>query len=128
MFRWLILLTLVGFFAYAAYDYYRAGFDTAPAIAEGDFLLSFTNGFRAVMKGIEDERDSRRYLGVPNENVSTLYDEAWSICRAPSQVETLDFEANQRIGPGARLDGVCEIDADGDVFIRGWVVTAPDLE
>ena len=128
MFRWLIFVLVVGVGGYIAYDYHRAGFDTAPAIQDGDFLLSFTNGFRTVMRGVQDERSTRRYLGVSASDVSTLYDEAWSICRPPSLEEALDFRAGQQIGPGTRLDGVCEIDADGDVFIRGWVVTAPDLE
>lgn len=54
---------ILGGFAYAGYDYYRAGFHTAPAHQPGDFLLSYSNGFRAVMRGIDDEKASRTYLG-----------------------------------------------------------------
>jgi hypothetical protein len=44
----------------------------------------------------------------------------WNRCRAA-------FLTHVEIGPGGRLDAICEIDADGDVFVRGWVASVPDL-
>ena len=35
----LISVGLAGFFGYAAYDYYRAGFHTLPELESGDFAL-----------------------------------------------------------------------------------------
>ena len=59
MFKRVLVILLIGGAGYVAYDYHSAGFQTAPRIGDGDFLLSFATGFRAVMKGIEDERDTR---------------------------------------------------------------------
>ena len=60
-------------------------------------------------------------------DVPTWYRETWSICRKPSGDEVAALEAAVDMGPGGRVDAVCEIDADADVFVRGWVVTVPDL-
>ncbi len=91
-------------------------------------MLSYRSGFKALVRGIQDERETRRYLGVGAEDVPSWYKDAWSICRTPSAVEVSEFEQSGAFGPGSRFDGVCEIDADGDVFIRGWIVTVPKLD
>ncbi|MCO5135265.1 MAG: hypothetical protein M9908_13160 [Phyllobacteriaceae bacterium] len=131
MLKWvvrLVVVAAVGLAGYAGYDYYRGGFFDAPELEDGDFLLSFRSGFRAVMRGIKDERETRRYLGIGAESVPSWYEDAWSICRAPSAVELDEFSQSGGYGPGSRLDGVCELDADGEVFIRGKVITVPKLD
>lgn len=139
MWKWFLGLAVLAGVGYGGYDYYRMGLYSAPELKDGDFLLSFNNGFRAVMRGIEDERkyrngpnDSddkryRRYFGIPARDVPRWYEETWSNCRMPSEEELEYFLANDK-GPGSRLDAVCEIDADGDVFIRGWVMSVPHIE
>lgn len=112
---------------YIGYDYYRAGFHTAPDLQPGDFLLSYSNGLRAVMTGVKDEKDDRTYLGYPAANVPSWYLDTWSICRPPTDAEEQDFTSQVKIGPGGRLDAICEINADGDVFVRGWVASVPDI-
>ena len=130
MLKWVVravTIAVIGFIGYAGYDFYRADYVNAPPLQDGDFLLSYKFGLKAVMRGMEDERQTRRYLGVGAQNVPSWYRESWSICRAPSELETGQFEQAGTYGPGSRLDGVCEIDADGDVFVRGWVVTVPKI-
>lgn len=118
---------ILGCIFYSGYDYYRAGYHTAPTHQTGDFLMSFSNGFRAVMRGFDNENSDRTYLGYPANNVPSWYQDTWSICRHPTAEENSSFTTHVEIGPGGRLDAVCEIDADGDVFVRGWVASAPDL-
>ncbi len=127
MLKKILGLVVVGGLGYVGYDYYRAGFHTAPEHQPGDFLLSYSNGLRAVMRGINNEKASRTYLGYPASNVPSWYQETWSICRTPTQEETNAFITQVEIGPGGRLDAICEIDADGDVFVRGWIASVPDL-
>ncbi|MBO6552508.1 MAG: hypothetical protein JJ926_01690 [Roseitalea sp.] len=131
MLKWIFRAALaagIGFAGYVGYDYYRGDFINAPDLEDGEFLLSFRSGFKAVMRGIEDERETRRYLGLDAEDVPSWYQEWWSICRTPSAATVSHFERTGGLGPGSRLDGVCEIDADGDVFVRGYVVTVPKLD
>jgi hypothetical protein len=127
MWKWVLGAAVLGGAGYIGYDYYRAGFASAPALQEGDFLLSYKSGFRAVMRGIEDEQENRRYFGIPSTDVPSWYKDTWSICRRPSEEESEAFKGTTYSGPGSRLDAVCEIDADGDIFVRGWIVTVPDL-
>lgn len=59
--------------------------------------------------------------------VPDWYQETWSICREPTEYEVTSFTRGMHIGPGGRLDAVCEIDADGDVFVRGCIASVPDI-
>lgn len=77
------------------------------------------------MFGNRDEL--RKYISYDASNVPEWYRETWSICRIPESDEAAAFEAAVDMGPGGRLEAVCEINADGDVFVRGWMVTVPDL-
>ena len=63
----------------------------------------------------------------PANNVPSWNDDTWSICRSPTDEEATAFTAHVEVGPGGRLDAVCEIEADGDIFVRGWVASVPDL-
>jgi hypothetical protein len=130
MWKWLlgaVVILVLGKIGYDTYLYQRAGYGSAPELNEGDFLLSYKSGFRGVMRAIEDERSSRNYLSYSATNVPEWYKETWSICRVPTPEEVTSFEAQADAGPGSRVDAICEIDADGDVFIRGWIVSVPDL-
>jgi len=127
MWKKVLIVIVLGMLSYEAYQYYRAGYFTAPPLEDGDFRLSFKNGFRAVVKGVENEKYERIYFGWPASNVPDWYEDTWSICRPPSADEIETFEVQENLGPGGRLDAVCEIDADGDIFLRGWIVSVPDL-
>lgn len=120
-----IAAVIVGWFGYSAYDYYTGPFYDAPTTSEDEFLLAFGNGFKGVMPGNRDE--TRKYMSYDASNVPEWYRETWSICRTPENDEVAAFEAAVDMGPGGRLEAVCEINADGDVFVRGWMVTVPDL-
>ncbi|MDW3118372.1 MAG: hypothetical protein R8G60_11750 [Roseovarius pacificus] len=124
------LIVILGV-AYAIYDYQTSPYRDAPyhLVADGGFVMKFKgeDSLRAVMVGFEDERETRRYFGYQARNVKPWYLHTWSICRKPTEAETAQFDEADDLGPGGRLDAACEIDADGDVFIRGWVASVPDL-
>ncbi len=127
--KWIVRIFLVGLIGvggYGFYDFYKAGYLSAPETSEDSFLLSFKSGFRAVMVGFGDRDEERRYLGYPAD-VSPIYKKDWSTCRRPSDDELKALEASDPDVPGIRWEAICEIDADGDVFIRGWVATVPRI-
>lgn len=68
------------------------------------------------MRGLGPERDDRKYLGYVAQNVPNWYKDTWAICREPTDEELSSFDANSGVGPGGRLEAICEIDADGDVL------------
>ena len=128
--KWLIrgvLVLVVALGAHTAYTYIRGGYLTAPPLEQGDFRLSFKNGLRAMMREIHDDRPSRKYLAVVPLDVPRWYEKAWAECRPPFLDELARFEAGREMGPGMRTDAICEINADGDVFVRGWVLSVPRL-
>ena len=128
MWKWIFGTLFFGVIGFAAYDFYTSQYYDAPQVSDGDFLMAFKgDGLRAVMKGIKDERESRRYFSYDAQDVKPWFKKTWSDCRKPSENEADVFEKSTDLGPGGRLDAVCEIDADGDVFVRGWVVSVPDL-
>ncbi len=127
--KWIVRIIVVGFLAFVGYQtylYYDAGYFSAPEISDDSFLVSFNSGFRGVMEGFGPEDYDRRYLGYAKD-VSSLYEEVWSTCRRPTDAELKGLEENGHQLPGIRWEAICEIDADGDVFIRGWVASIPDI-
>ena len=94
-----------------------------------DFLLAFRGegALRGVVRGIGARDETRRYMCYQASGVPEWYKETWSVCTAPDNNEISEFERNVDMGPGGQLDAVCEIDADGDVFVRGWIVSVPKL-
>lgn len=122
----LAALAFVGI-GFAAYDYYTSPYYGAPELNEDDFLLAFDGGLRGVMRGFGDRDQTRRYMSYGAKNVPDWFQETWSTCRTPKSDEATAFKNEVDMGPGGRLDAVCEIDADGDIFVRGWVVSVPDL-
>lgn len=131
MLKWiwrLLLIALIGWAGYAAYHYYRGGFHTLPDMPEGAFPLSFTNGLRAVMLDVPDERQTRRYLGLAAE-VPFYLEDVWSFCHPPTeelQAEAASF-IEERDMPGERFEALCTIDVDGEEVTRGIVTSVPDL-
>jgi hypothetical protein len=95
-------------------------------LPEGAFPLSYANGLRANMVGLPDQRDTRRYFGYPFD-VPFYLEDAWSTCKAPTEAEIAQIEAEKPSRPGERVEAVCRIDADGDVVVRGIVTTVPRL-
>jgi len=123
-----VAVIVLGGAGFAAYDYRTSPYYGAPVVEDG-FVLAYKGegALRAVMRGIEDERATRRYLSYSARDVKPWYLDTWSECRAATDAEKAEFDGSADLGPGGRLDAVCEIDADGDVFVRGWVASVPDL-
>ena len=119
------ILLLAGV-AYVGYDYYKGGFYSRPPMPEGAFSISYKGGFRAILVGLPNERDSRRYIGFPQE-VPFYLKETWSFCEAPTKAEEAKFLRDFPQRPGERFEAVCKIDVDGDVVVRGLITTVPKL-
>lgn len=113
----------------SGYFYYTSPFYDAPEINDDDFLLAFKGESRlkGVMRGFGDKDKTRKYLAFGELSVPSWYQDTWSNCRKPLATEAADVASKKNIGPGGRFEAICEIDADGDVFIRGWIVSVPDL-
>ena len=79
------------------------------------------------MRGVGDRDQSRKYISYGASNVPDWYQDSWSICRRPITGEVSAFVGEVDMGPGGRLEAICEIDADGEVFVRAWMVSVPDL-
>ena len=129
MWKKAIATLIVAGVGYSVYEYYTGPFYDAPTLNEGDFLLAFEGevGLKGVMRGISDRDNTRKYMSYGATDVPKWYYDSWSICRKPNEDERTAFESAVNLGPGGRFDAVCEIDADGDVFVRGWIVSVPDL-
>ncbi|WP_170787748.1 hypothetical protein [Ruegeria lacuscaerulensis] len=126
MWKWLAGGALVIGMGYIAYDYYRAGFHTRPELPEGAFSISFKSGLRAILVDVPNERASRRYFGYPVE-VPFYLEDVWSYCYQPPDSEREQLRQQLGDRPGERIEGVCEIDVDGDMVVRGVVTSVPKL-
>jgi hypothetical protein len=131
MWKWVIraiLIGFVGYVAYGAYDFYRAGLHTRPEIPEGAFSISYANGLRAIITGVGDEDEARRYFGFP-QDVPHYLEDAWSICAPPDgdDVAMAEKFLEDRNMPGERFEVVCKIAADDDVVLRGVITSVPRL-
>lgn len=145
----LIILGVVGYAAYGAYDYYKAGYFELPELADGSYHLSFKNGFRAIMLDAEVSDSSnaagpavlrdlgranpdRKYLGVPSD-VPPWFEDVWSTCANASNDDRTFYEKSmpetiKRDLVGARLDGICTIEVeDGEKLLRGLIYSVPRL-
>jgi hypothetical protein len=118
---------VVGLISFGIYDYYKAGLHTRPPMPDGAFSLSYKSGFRAIILDIEDERSTRRYLVRPRTDVPNWFKESWSYCAPLTEEERVFLLVRLEQGPGMRLDGVCTLDADGDVITTGYLFTVPDI-
>ncbi len=122
-----IAVLMAAYVGYEAYKMDRAGYFDMPELGPNDFSLSFKSGLRGVMRDIPDERPARRYIAYNASNVPAWFQETWSECRLPAESERAFFEQHVDVGPGGRLEAICEIDAEGDIFVRGWFASAPNL-
>lgn len=129
MWKKAVAALIVAGVGYSVYDYYTGPFYDAPALNEGDFLLAFGGdvGLKGVMRGIGIRDQTWKYISYGAADVPRWYQDTWSICRKPNESEATAFVDQVNMGPGGRFEAVCEIDADGDVFVRGWIVSVPDL-
>jgi hypothetical protein len=123
--RTVVLLLLAGG-GWVAYDYYRAGYNTMPTLPAGGFPLSFKSGFRGIMIDTVDVRPDRRYRATPAQDVPDWYQKTWSICRPLADDEAAYLKEQANRGPGHRWEAICEIDSEGESFIRGWIASVPN--
>lgn len=128
MFKWIGIFALIAGGSYVAYDTYMSGYFTRPTLPEGAFSLSYKNGLRGIMVGIPDEREKRRYFGVPLEVAFYLKD-SWSWCSPPTKEEAARAAQlmAQQNWPGQRLDAVCKIAVGEEQVVRGLIVTVPKV-
>lgn len=127
MIRWIVLIGLLGFGGYVAYDYYMAGYHTRPEMPEGAFSVSYKSGLRGILIDITEE-DTRRYLGVPME-VPFYLKESWSWCHAPKGEEIAQAASfmTERDWPGQRFEAVCKIVVEGQEVVRGLIISVPKV-
>lgn len=119
-----------------------------PDIPNGAYTVSFRNGLRGIVFGIDEDtlkrRDyfnpfrrltiadpTRRHLGLPIE-VATWFEDEWSECFPPTSEEREGFQSNfsdeiKRQLRGARFDFVCRFDIENEVVYRGLVFSVPKL-
>lgn len=115
---------VVGFVTYGAHTYFDQGYHTRPDLPKGAFSFTFNSGFRAIALDIPQERDTRRYLGVPFDVPPEAEDE-WSMCKRPSTQEAAEVLEGVDMPRGSRLDAVCTIEADGSTLRRGAIFSVP---
>jgi hypothetical protein len=121
----LVALGIFGFIGYGVYDYYRAGLHTRPEMPPGAFSISFKSGFRAILVDIPNEKDTRRYFGLPTD-VPFYLEDAWSFCNAPNDQEIDEYKL-ARPGTLERFDAICQIEVDETSVPRGIIVSVPRL-
>lgn len=145
----LIVLGLLGLGGYTSYDLYRGGLFEIPDMPMGAYQVSFNNGLRGVVEGVQvsDPIDSgspkmfrrlasanpdRKYLGIPLD-VAPWFQKAWSTCTPPTDDERTYIETNMPEDmksdlQGARFDAVCYIEIDGEErILRGLLYSVPKV-
>lgn len=145
----LIVLGVVGYGGYAAYDLHKGGYFDLPELPAGAYTLSFKSGLRGIVldaevatdvyadsykifRRLSDANPDRRYLGIPID-VPYWFKNAWSTCVKPKDEElryidaSLSDDAKQQL-VGARLDAFCYIEGDDEKRIpRGLIYSVPKL-
>lgn len=145
----IIVLGVVGYVGVGAYGLYKGGYFDLPEVPDGAYPISFKSGLRGIVLDAEVSEaryanmpaffrrlsyanPDRRYFGMPYD-VSPWFEDAWSTCIAPTEVEREQISASmpdetKRKMVGARLDALCYIEADGGQRIaRGLIYSVPDL-
>lgn len=145
----LVVLGVVGYCGYAAYDLQRGGYFDLPEMPAGAYSISFANGLRGIVlnadvpdKGILDRPaifrrlshadPKRKYLGIPM-TVASWFEDVWSTCIPPTDEirnyvdESMPDEMKAQL-QGTRFDAFCYIDVDGQQRIaRGVIYSVPRL-
>lgn len=148
--RWvvrLLMLGVVGYGGFVAYDLNRGGYLDLPDIPDGAYPISFASGLRGIVHDVEVSEDrfaddwkyfrrlgmanpDRRYLGIPAD-VPSWFKDTWSNCRPPTEEQRVVIESGftedmRQDLFGARFDAVCYIEADdGQQIMRGLIYSVP---
>ena len=121
------LVAVIGYFVYEGYrDYYKLGLDTRPEMPDGAFSMTFESGFRAILVDVPNERDVRRYFGIPAK-VPFYLEDAWSFCTPSTKEYAASFLAQRGNNPGEVFVAVCRIQVDDDEVVRGFITSVPKL-
>jgi len=128
MVKWIVGIVILAGGGYVAYDAFRAGFHTRPAMPEGAFSISFKNGLRGILVNVPDDKKTRRYLGFPMD-VPFYLKETWSYCHPPTEEEGVQVAhfMKDRNWPGGRFEAVCKITVEDEVVVRGVIVSVPKM-
>lgn len=115
---------IIGFVAYGAYTYVAGGYLTRPELPPGAFSFSFNSGLKAIALDIPEERQTRKYLGVPFD-VPSHAEDAWAMCKRPSPEEAARVLKETNMGADSRLDAICTVEVDGATLRRGAIFSVP---
>lgn len=151
MFKWLfriLLIGVLGLVSLGAFDSYRGGYFDLPDVPDGTLLISFKNGLRAMVVGLEVDDPTvaerapffrrlthadkdRKFLGFPAE-VPSWFEDAWSTCVPATDAEREELHRSfsddvKRSAAGARIDAICTLDVDGQKMLRGVILSVPKL-
>jgi hypothetical protein len=143
----LLLIGVIGFLGYGAFQAYQKGYFSMPDMPEGSYAYSRKDGMRGIILNAEVSdpiadmpkffrrinlaNPDRRYFGVPFA-VAPWLEDVWSICISPSEEERVEFpqsmpdELKQDLAY-ARFDAVCRIDVEGEMVLRGLLYSVPNL-
>lgn len=148
--KWIIrfiILGVLGYTGYSIYSSHRAGLFNLPEMSDDAYYLSFANGLRGIVQGLEvaepinadspailrrlsAANPDRRYIGVPME-VAPWFEDVWSACAPPTDDERTYVETNMPAEwkiklQGARFDAMCYIETDDQKrILRGFVYSIP---
>jgi hypothetical protein len=106
--RWIIVVGVVGFLAFAVRDTNHGGYFDMPELADNQYPISFKSGFRAVVT-VEDMRENRwvlpqafrrlsfvysdrRFFGLPFDNEPWMKD-VWSECEYLTEQKAVEYRA-----------------------------------
>lgn len=120
----LVLLTvlLVGL-SYSAHLFFKFDLGKMPDVPDGGFVL-LVGGVKGIMSGVDDVRPERKYLASKPSDFPEWYEDVWSYCYMPTDTEPMrDYDW----GTGARLEAVCQIEADNERILVGYIISVPDL-
>lgn len=142
----ILILATGAYLGYGAYENHRRGFNSLPPMKPNEYPLSYDNGLRAIvtvpdrylpageprpprLRRLSKLFPDRKFLGLAAE-VPTWFEDTWSRCRLPTEQERsfgedTSAEDWRKQMIGARLEFVCEIEADGELIPRGLIYSVP---
>lgn len=150
MWKWLgrlIAVAILVLFGLTARDFYRGGYFDLPDLRPNEYPISFRNGFRAILtdpivsnpsasvnskffRRLRIANPDRIYLGFPYE-VPSWFEDAWSHCderhegQEEAILDAMPVEMRRNL-IGARFEGVCAINSDGEIILRGVIFSVPE--
>ncbi|MCB2110890.1 MAG: hypothetical protein H6895_08720 [Defluviimonas sp.] len=89
--------------------------------------MAFKTGSRLIISGVADERSTRTFFVQRNTEVPAYFAGAWSHRSPPNADEAAHIQQSMPTTPGARLEAVCTIEADGEVILTDLLYSAPKL-